>query len=316
MLVVSVKVIRTPGAVCAFLLSIFACMASVEAQTYEGKILVNASLVADTTTIAPGKPFRVGVLLRMAKGWHTYWKYSGDAGIPSEIKWQLPPGWKASEIEWPIPLKLKDPGDIITYGYSDEVLLMQEITPPAKFDNAPTKLSADVNWLVCERLCIPGSAKLDLTVPGPTTSPASAELLARYRKRLPATPDQTDGGNSLPEPVLDRSENQISFRYKNPLIAKYAFADFFPLPDEKTVVGHTSAEIHSDELSVRVPFETEPPKQLRGLIVLGQNAADESRIGWYLAGGTSGGQSASNSIPASTRGLWTWLGVGVIVGVN
>ena len=89
-------------------------------------------LLADTNAIVPGKPFTVGLLLRMAPGWHTYWKFSGDAGLPTEMKWKLPPGWKVGDIQWPIPLKTIDPGDIETYGYENEVLLMQEITPPAK----------------------------------------------------------------------------------------------------------------------------------------------------------------------------------------
>ena len=102
------------------------------AQTYQGKELVKAELLADTNAVVPGKPFTVGLLLRMAPGWHTYWKFSGDAGLPTEMKWKLPPGWKIGDIQWPIPLKTIDPGDIETYGYENEVLLMQEITPPSK----------------------------------------------------------------------------------------------------------------------------------------------------------------------------------------
>src|SRR5437763_1016596 len=75
---------------------------SAAAQNYQGKELVKASLVADTSVIVPGKPFSVGLLLRMAPGWHTYWKYAGDAGLPTEIKWNLPPGWNIGEIQWPI----------------------------------------------------------------------------------------------------------------------------------------------------------------------------------------------------------------------
>src|SRR5947208_10189075 len=111
-------------------------------QSYQGKQLVRTELLADTNAIVPGKPFTVGLLLRMAPGWHTYWKFSGDAGLPTELKWKLPPGWKIGEIQWPIPLKTIDPGDIQTYGYVDEVLLMQEMTPPPKIDGSPVKLSA------------------------------------------------------------------------------------------------------------------------------------------------------------------------------
>src|SRR6266550_7935235 len=157
-----------------------------KSQSYQGKELVKAELLADTDAVVPGKPFTVGLLLRMAPGWHTYWKYSGDAGLPTEIKWNLPPGWKVGEIQWPIPLKTNDPGDIQTYGYQDEVLLMQEITPPAKIDNSPVKLSAEANWLVCEKICIPGSATLQLEIPTSTASKvANTDLFARYRQLLP-----------------------------------------------------------------------------------------------------------------------------------
>src|SRR6202030_2370065 len=105
-----------------------------------------------------------------APAWHTYWKFSGDAGLPTEIKWNLPAGWKVSEIQWPIPLKTNDPGDILTYGYQDEVLLMQEITPPAKIDKSQVQLTAAADWLVCEKICIPGSAKLQLQFPTAATS--------------------------------------------------------------------------------------------------------------------------------------------------
>ena len=110
----------------------FAIASHGHAQTYQGKQLVRAELLADTNAVVPGKRFTVGLLLQMAPGWHTYWKFSGDAGLPTELKWKLPPGWKTGEIQWPIPLKTIDPGDIETYGYENEVLLMQEITPPSK----------------------------------------------------------------------------------------------------------------------------------------------------------------------------------------
>jgi thiol:disulfide interchange protein DsbD len=121
-----------------------------QAQVYQGKELVKAELLADTNAIVPGKPFTIGLLLRMVPDWHTYWAFSGDAGLPTELKWKLPSGWKIGEIQWPIPLKTSDPGDIETYGYEDEVLLMQEITPPQKLNDSTVKLSAEANWLVCE----------------------------------------------------------------------------------------------------------------------------------------------------------------------
>ena len=292
--------VRTRLAFSILLLSIL----SASAQMYQGRELVKAELLADTSTIVPGKPFTVGVLLHMQPHWHTYWKFSGDAGLPSEIKWELPPGWKAGEIEWPIPKKLLDPGDIQTYGYNDEVMLLQEITPPDSLGNAPVKISAQVNWLVCERLCIPGSANLSLTLARSTSAaPANAELFARWRKTLPQNPP-----NDLSIQTAHRP-NELSITLKTSAIPAGTNADFFPLPDENIVVGHPKTEWRGNELIVSVPFETNPPNELRGLLVFGDG------IAWNI-GSTSTTQTAAPILKtAAARGLWTFLFFGFIGGL-
>jgi DsbC/DsbD-like thiol-disulfide interchange protein len=39
---------------------------------------VEAELIAERTSAQPGKPIPVGLKLRMAEHWHTYWKNPGD----------------------------------------------------------------------------------------------------------------------------------------------------------------------------------------------------------------------------------------------
>ena len=69
------------------------------AQIVDGRQLVKAQLVADTQHIEPGQKFRLGVLYTIAPKWHIYWKYPGDAGIPTQIDWQLPPGFRARSVD-------------------------------------------------------------------------------------------------------------------------------------------------------------------------------------------------------------------------
>ena len=95
---------------CFVALSLIILASHASAQVYQGKELVKAELLAETSAVVPGKTFNVGLLLRMAPGWHTYWAFSGDAGLPTELKWKLPPGWQVGDIQWPIPLKTIDPG--------------------------------------------------------------------------------------------------------------------------------------------------------------------------------------------------------------
>jgi thiol:disulfide interchange protein/DsbC/DsbD-like thiol-disulfide interchange protein len=279
-------------------------------QNYHGRELVKATVLADTSAIVPGKPFTAGLLLRMMPGWHTYWKFSGDAGLPTEIKWNLPPGWKVGEIQWPIPLKTNDPGDIQTYGYQDEILLLQEITPPAKIDISPVKLSAEANWLVCEKICIPGSANFQLELPtSATADPKNTDLFARYRRLLP---------QNFPDPktaaaTWSRVNSELRLKIVNENLANYPTVDFFPVPQGNTVVGHPSLESRKrNEIVFRIPIES-PDKNLSampGLVVFSKSPNGNDRAGWQL--GAPAIAAAQTAQPS--RGIVTFLFFGFIGG--
>ena len=280
-------------------------------QTYQGKQLVKAELLADTTAVVPGKPFTVGLLLRMAPAWHTYWKFSGDAGLPTELKWKLPAGWKVGEIQWPIPLKTIDPGDIQTYGYVDEVLLMQEITPPAKVDGSSAKLSADASWLVCEKICILGSATLQMELPVSATSqPANTDLFARDRSLLP----QNWPGANLASEKWERAGSDLRLKVTGAALPKYPAVDFFPLPDEGTVVGHPAIESRKEnEIVFRVPIESAPKNlsSMAGLVVFSQQPNGDDRAAWQ----TTIAPVVSAASQTATRGIFTFLLFGFIGGI-
>ena len=281
------------------------------AQNYQGKQLVKAELLADTTAIVAGKPFTVGLLLRMAPGWHTYWKFSGDAGLPTELKWKLPPGWKVGDIQWPIPLKTIDPGDIETYGYENEVLLMQEITPPSKLDDSSAKLSTEANWLVCEKICIPGGATLQLDLPVASTSqPTNTDVFARYRRLLP---------QKLPGPDVARADwsrvgSDLRLKITGETLAKYPAVDFFPLPEQETIVGHPAVQSrHNNEIVFRIPLESAPKNlsSLAGLVVFAQQPNSDDRAAWQI----TSAPAVSASPPAPARGIFTFLLFGFLGGL-
>jgi thiol:disulfide interchange protein DsbD len=289
-------------------LSIFALASHGQGQTYEGKQLVKAELLADTAAVVPSKPFTVGLLLQMATGWHTYWQFSGDAGLPTEIKWNLPPGWKVGEIQWPIPFKTNDPGDIQTYGYQDEVLLMQEITPPANV--SAVKLSAEANWLVCEKICIPGSVKIDLDLPVATTTDSkNTDLFARYRRLLPQNfPDSKAAASNW-----SRTGNDLHLKIASDQLANYQSIDFFPLPEGNAVVGHPSVEARKgNEVTFRIPVES-PDKNLSampGLVVFSKLPNGNDRAAWQLGAPAIVAAQAEQS----SRGIVTFLFFGFIGG--
>ena len=289
------------------------------AQTYQGKQLVRAELLADTKALVPGKPFTVGLLLRMAPGWHTYWKFSGDAGLPTEMKWKLPPGWKIGEIQWPIPLKTIDPGDIETYGYQDEILLMQEITPPLKLDVSSVQLAAEANWLVCEKICIPGSATLRLDLPVASSSePANADVFARYRRLVP----QDWPGPNVATASWSRVGSELRLKIISEMLAKSPPFDFFPLPEQDTIVGHPAVQSrNNNEIVFRIPLESAPKNlsSIAGLVVFAQQPNGEHRAAWQIARASAAVQTGSSALlsarPAAARGIFTFLLFGFLGGM-
>ena len=135
---------------------------------------VQASLVAADASIQPGKPFTVALRFVHDPHWHTYWLNPGT-GLPTSLAWKLPPGFTAGEFQWPAPNLLKDnSGGIIGNGYEGELFLPVTITPPADVKPGTTvELSADADWLMCEEICMPGKATIQLSLPVSADAPAA-----------------------------------------------------------------------------------------------------------------------------------------------
>src|SRR5205823_8095887 len=122
---------------------------------------VRAEILADTTAIVPGRAFNVGVLLAIEPQWHVYWMNPGDSGLPTTMKFDLPPGFAVSEVQYPVPTKFLQPGELIAYGYEGSVLLMAKVTPPKDLvAGGAVSIKALASWLVCQEVCIPGKAEL------------------------------------------------------------------------------------------------------------------------------------------------------------
>jgi thiol:disulfide interchange protein/DsbC/DsbD-like thiol-disulfide interchange protein len=134
---------------------------------------VAADLVADHQGIAPGETIHVALRQQIQKGWHTYWRNSGDSGQATEIKWTLPSGWQAGPIIWAAPQRIPV-GPLMNYGYEGEVLLLVAISAPAGAKPGDkVTLDAKVSLLVCAEVCVPEDDALSLTLP---VTPASAPL--------------------------------------------------------------------------------------------------------------------------------------------
>ncbi|MCC7264849.1 MAG: thiol:disulfide interchange protein, partial [Candidatus Latescibacteria bacterium] len=257
-----------------FPLLLFALATPGLAQTRD---LTRAELLADTDHLTAGESFTLGVRLRMAPEWHTYWEFSGDAGLPTTVEWRLPPGFKAGPLQWPAPHKYTESGDLTVYGYADEVLLLAQIQAPAslKADTVLT-LGAAVTWLACREVCIPGDTTLGLQLRTGKGKPANSALFSRYQAQVPGPLTQADpialshqsrsqGDEIQVDLALTARSGAFTLDNHSPDFypldgARFAFAPTRRTPAE----GSTSqAKLH---LSLK-PYDSTPLTQLRGLLV-------------------------------------------------
>ncbi len=142
---------------------------------------LTATLISDTDAVEAGHAFQLGLRLRMAPGWHTYWHNPGDAGSPPEVALTLPQGTSAGPIQWPAPQRLPE-GPVMTFAYTGEVVLPITVTP----GQGAQAITAKADWLVCERICVPEEGSFTLNLPPGHAAPsAEAPLFAASEARLP-----------------------------------------------------------------------------------------------------------------------------------
>jgi len=110
-----------------------------------------------------------GIAFQLEPGWKTYWRNPGDSGVPPRFDFSKSENIEAVTVLWPAPKKFDDGAGGHSLGYSDQIVLPLRIV--AKHADKPVTLRADIDYAVCEKICIPVQAFAEL----PFTSVASTE---------------------------------------------------------------------------------------------------------------------------------------------
>jgi DsbC/DsbD-like thiol-disulfide interchange protein len=233
------------------------------------------SLIAEGNAFQRGHTEWVGVLFDLEKGWHIYWVNPGDSGEPPKIQWQLPTGFHAGDIRWPVPSRLGT-GTVIDYGYDGRVLLPVPIEVPPNYSPASqATLAADVRYLICREVCIPAKAHVTLAVPvaGEAAAQASArqETFRTARQHWPAPMpagwkvQAVDQGQGL---VLDLQTG-----------APETKASFFPLEEDQidnAAPQRVSQTPHGVQIALKKSDQLlKPIATLKGVVVFGGDSASE-----------------------------------------
>ena len=155
------------------------------AQTVVQSDQARAELLAHAPQGAtPGQPVWVGLQITHAPEWHTYWKNSGDSGLPTELQWTLPPGVSAGPIAWPTPRKFPI-GNLANYGYDGTVVLPVPLTVTPEFKGSHIDVKLYAAWLVCRKECIPEEGEFTLQLPIQSTTALNGAAFEAAAKALP-----------------------------------------------------------------------------------------------------------------------------------
>lgn len=148
---------------------------------------VRVEIVASAPVPAQRDAAWLGVRLVMNEGWHVYWTNPGDSGGPPSVRWDLPAGLTAGPLLWPLPERI--PFDrMVNFGYHGEVVLPVRLTANGgRWPAAPFTVKAQVRWIACREICVPGRSEASKPLPAgfESHSRQEADLVARAVARVP-----------------------------------------------------------------------------------------------------------------------------------
>src|SRR5437762_5408807 len=166
-------------AICAMnLLAAGNASAADDASPWDGDVRSAVRVIAGSSATPERAPIRAGIELRLKNGWHTYWRYPGDAGVPPRFDFAGSQNVKSIEVLWPAPLRIPEQG-LVTIGYTGDVILPLAIVP--QNSGEPIKLRLKLDYAVCETLCVPAEGKAELVLTSGASSHEAVLVAAEAR---------------------------------------------------------------------------------------------------------------------------------------
>ena len=145
---------------------------------YASLRLLNCGLTQDANVCAS----RIAALeMKLKPGWKTYWRAPGDSGVPPRFDFSKSENVADVAVLWPAPLVFADGNGGKSIGYHESLILPMRVT--LKDPRAKATLRAAIQYGVCEKLCVPGEASLEIGLDAPASN--DSHLIAGALKEVP-----------------------------------------------------------------------------------------------------------------------------------
>jgi DsbC/DsbD-like thiol-disulfide interchange protein len=145
-----------------------------DASAWDGDARSGIRLIAGKAPADGGGALRAGVELKLSPGWKTYWRYPGDSGVPPRLDFSGSTNVQSVTVAWPAPHRFSDAAGS-SIGYRDSVIFPLRIVPQDA--SQPVTLRLDLQYAICEKVCIPVDARAELK-PGGGAASHDAALAA------------------------------------------------------------------------------------------------------------------------------------------
>ena len=168
-----------------FLLLAWLAAGTASAQTESGGRHMQVTLAAESRTVAPGAAVALAFEMRPDPGWHGYWRNPGDAGAEPRVTWQLPEGWSAGPLQYPVPDRLTLIG-LMNYVYERDHALLTELRAPAGIAvGTRVPVRAQLDYLVCtDTVCVPERSVVATELAVGSGGERAADF-SSFRQKLP-----------------------------------------------------------------------------------------------------------------------------------
>jgi thiol:disulfide interchange protein DsbD len=267
-------------------------------------------LLLSAETARPGDVIWAGLEMDMPQGWHTYWRNGGDAGQATEIKWTLPKGVTAGEINWPVPAKEIDTaGDtsLVTYIYTNRAVLLVPLTLDKTLPAGPMTLTASAKWMECSDICVmAGNDATAILAIGEAAKPSpDAATLAHWRDKLPQPDTHSTVAAFWDSAQPADNARGLTIEWKTAA----APADFYPYANTNFEVEGKTETLPSLAGTSRLRKIVkknggEWPKQIDGILVHGAGSGEEEHLNIQ---GPSAAPARRAGGPVATESLVTML---------
>ncbi len=138
------------------------------------------------------------VEIQLDPGWHTYWHFPGEAGIPTQAEFGGSSGIGDARLRFPPPERYTDPY-ATSIVYRDKVVLPIDLQPAENSTDA--LLDVRLSLGVCREICAPGEARL--TLPLGEAEPDFAARMAIAAARLSLPQPQGESAPRIAEAMLE-----------------------------------------------------------------------------------------------------------------